>query len=141
MAWKWPKCTKKSTGAIIIFKLSNCDIFSNAKGMTFDTDTKEWKKLVSFFRSKKDEKWVDNNMSESKKLKRLDYIFGPIADGGISRSSLNPKAIKPKKYQLCLKTQDIADDFYMDGKNVYKVIYFVGNQKVETKDKRQRVPK
>ena len=70
-----------------------------------------------------------NGLSESKKLKSLDYIFGPIADGGFRppvqpNRNWNPKAFKPIKYQLCLQTQAMADAFYNDGKNVEKVIFF-----------------
>ena len=134
MAHKWSDRRKKPQTAVIVFKMcgdthsGDTNIFSTRNGTNFQDVTDDWKKVIRFFRFKKNLKMVDG-LSESKELKSLDYIFGPIADGGIRpplqpNRNWNPKAFKPIKYQLCLQTQAMADDFYNDGKNVEKVIFF-----------------
>ena len=126
MAHKWSDRKKKSQTAVIVFRIyGDTELFSSRKGKKFDHDSDEWKKVIKFFRFKKNIQLV-NGASESRKLKRLDYIFGPIADGGIQPGNpkWKPVAFKPMKYQLCLQTQAMADDFYNDGKNVEKAIFF-----------------
>ena len=111
--------------AVIVFRiLGDTNIFSSKKGQKFDNDSDGWKNVIKFFRSGK--KNIVGGPSEGKKLKALDFIFGPIADGGIQPGNpkWKPVAFKPKKYQLCLQTPAMADDFYNDGKNVEKAIFF-----------------
>ena len=134
MAHKWSDRRKKPQTAVIVFKMcgdtqpGDTNIFSKRNGKSFQAVSDDWKKVIRFFRFKKNLKMVDG-LSESKQLKSLDYIFGPIADGKIRpplqpNRNWNPKAFKPIKYQLCLQTQAMADAFYNDGKNVEKVIFF-----------------
>ena len=138
MAYNWGEREKKSQNlrkqdsAVVIFKVdNNPEIFTSRYGKEFfDRDIHEWKQTVKFFRSKKDDSYVGKN--KAKDLKRMSYMFGPIADGGIDpRQQLDPRFYgKPKKYQLCLKSQEMADDLYKSGANVEQVIFFDGGQKV-----------
>ena len=70
------------------------------------------------------------DLEEKRILERLDYIFGPVADGrfyipkGWPNVPWEPQAFDPMWYQLCLKNKEIADAFYNYGKNVYKTIFF-----------------
>ena len=112
---------------MIVFRIyGDADIFSLREVQIFDNDSDEWEKVIKFFRSKKDSKEVNDDATESKRLKRLDYIFGPIADKKFQpwNPKWKPVAFKPLKYQLCLRTPAMADDFYNDGKNVDKAIFF-----------------
>ena len=114
---------------MIVFKLDDSkNLFLSRNGESFNEDCNEWCKVVKFFRNGM-KTTPDVSDSEAKKFKRLDYIFGPIADGGISRPRPRfkdwiPKAHQPLMYQLCLQSQAMADVFYNDGNNVDKVIFF-----------------
>ena len=128
MAHEWcERRRKKSQTAVIVFKiLDGIDVFSSRKGQNFDNDSDDWKKVIKFFRSGKKSEIV-GGPSKAKKLRSLDYIFGPIAGDGVRPKlpSWKPKAFNnPMRYQLCLRTPAMADDFYNDGKNVEKAIFF-----------------
>ena len=112
---------------IVFYILGDTNIFSSKKGQKFDNDSDDWKNVIKFFRSGK--KNMVGGPSEGKKLKALDFIFGPIADGHGPFRPNSPKwkpvaFNNPMKYQLCLQTQAMADDFNNDGKNVEKAIFF-----------------
>ena len=115
--------TKKHE-AIVIFELKNPEeMFKNFSGREYLEDTEDWYESVKFFRSGGN---VGGKPME-KKLRKLDFIFGPIADGGVSRTTTrnpDPKPMKDGSYQLCIKSADMADDFYNYGENIHKTIFF-----------------
>ena len=109
---------KRSTEAILIFKITNNEtVFHKKSGKEFREASEEWKRVVKFFKFKKDVSKVDNiSNAEARELKKLDYIFGPLRFDGIDRTS-GPTAWNPSKYQLCLKTSSMAEVFYNQGHN------------------------
>ena len=131
MAWKWPERAKKPNSAIVVFKLHDNNIFSQADGQEFIQDNDEWEKVIKYFRSNKDrEKFLNNNMDKEDELLDTDYIFGLVADGG-DWSNLNITPITPYRNhdnsltkQLCIRSRRLAKKFYNSGKNVHKVIFF-----------------
>ena len=126
MAYEWPRKNQKENGAILVFKLSDPSIFSRTKSLDFEEDSLKWQKLIRYFRSEQKKLHLSGTDISEKTLRKLDYIFGPLADGGYKKS--NPIALRSKvddklQYQLCIKTYDFADDFYNDRKNIHKVIF------------------
>ena len=126
MANEWARRCRREDTAVIIFK-TNCEILSNKKECIFQNDCKAWKEVVQYFRSKKDRRKSNTKAQKAKEFNQYDYIFGPIADGGIYQRTFPPNPIKPIKYQLCLKNQDLADEFFNEGNNVEEVIFFCDN--------------
>lgn len=115
---------------MIVFK-NDVDIFTKKKNFKYLKDTKEWEEAIKFFRNKKNKINLDISSDAATLLKKSRYIFGPIADGGIAPiKKWHPKAIKPLKYQLCLRKEDIAEKFFNEGRNVQEVIFF--NEDIQT---------
>ena len=123
MAHEWPKKSKKIDTAVIVFKI-NCDMFMNRRECIFSEPTTAWAEVVKFFRCSKDTKKSNIEQKKAKEFRKYDFIFGPIADGGIYQRTFPPNPIKPLKYQLCLKNQDMADEIFNEGKNIEEVIFF-----------------
>ena len=117
---------KRSTEAIVIFKLTNNEtVFQKKSGKEFDSASEEWTQVIKFFKFGKDVSKVDGSNARARELKNLDYIFGPLRDKGFERTpEWTPEAWQPPKYQLCLKTSKMAEDFYNQGYNIHKVIFF-----------------
>jgi hypothetical protein len=110
---------------VIVFKQKK-DVFSSRKGREFLDDNEEWKRTVGFFRSGKDYKWVNGQRKKGKELLGCPYIFGPISKDGNDRKIPNwsPRARKPTVFELCLKDDLLAEDFYDSGHNIHKTIFF-----------------
>ena len=129
MAHKWSDRRNKPQTAVIVFMLiGGDDIFFGKDGLQFNEDSDQWSTVIRYFRNKMNAKSANIPLPEAKTLKRKDYIFGPIADDNMrpvpKSHKWKPRAFKPLKYQLCLQTQEMADAFYNDRKNVHKVIFF-----------------
>ena len=129
MAHKWSDRKKNPQTAVIVFMLiGDSDIFSGKDGRQYKEDSEEWCTVIRYFRNRMDAKRANILLTEAMILKRLHYIFGPIADDNMrpipKSRKWKPKAFKLLKYQLCLQTQEMADAFYNNRKNVHKVIFF-----------------
>ena len=137
MACEWPKVSKKACEATVIFK-NDPTIFSRTQGKEFSGENLEiWEQVVRFYRSRKNRDFLNNQSAISAKtLKKLDYIFGPVATDGINpRRNFNPLPGPQNEvhFQFCLKSHDMANDFYNGGKNVHQVIFFGEGPKVSTR--------
>jgi len=140
-AFKWSRGFDKywPDAAVVVFKLENKKIFSGYKGKTFEGYSKDWKEVVSYFRNK--ESHLDANISKSKgiNLKKLKYFYGPCSMDGdkVKNVDWKPKTrmknyeayrdgIESPKYvhQLCLKDDELADDFYNRGLNIHQILFF-----------------
>ena len=135
MANAWSQRSKKYGSAIIVFKLSDdaespsgVEWFSNSKGQRLLEGSDDWNKAVMYFRNGQDRRKADITRQRAGQLSRYDYLFGPIARDGRWRMRGNPTPqLNPEdavEYQLCIKTQDSADTFYNEGRNIQKVIFF-----------------
>jgi len=125
-AHKWPQqMMKKPNSAVIVFEVKS-DIFSSRKGLQFHEANEDWKNTVGFFRNGKDHKWVNNSSSKAKSLKRQSYILGPISRDGSEKRRQNwcPQARIPQIFELCLKDDLLAEDFYDSGNNIKQAIFF-----------------
>ena len=114
---------------MIVFKNEVNTFTSRKKRIEYLGDNSEWQETIKFFRSDQNTNpLVSLNITvpRRKQLEKSEYIFGPIADGGIDPNRrLHPTAINPKKYQICLRNPDIADDFFKEGQNVEEVIFLL----------------
>ena len=121
----WPqKMMRKPNSAVIVFKLKS-DVFANRKGIQFCDASKEWENTVGFFRNGKDYKWVSGR-KRGKELTASNFILGPISKDGKDKNlpSWFPRPRKPMVFELCLKDDLLAEDFYDLGNNIYQTIFF-----------------
>ena len=140
LAYKWCNKIHKHNEAIIVFKLYSNDIFDKWPGMTFKDSSHDWKNIIKYYRAgKQSPASSDMTIDTELSVDETNYIFGPIADGGINPNSFNfkPKALKPHKYQLCLKSEEIAKEFYNEGKNIERIIFYCEGQTEKKKHKPQ----
>ena len=138
-AFEWARGFRKNwpNSAIVVFKIKDKTIFSNKKCKKFEDDSKEWKEVVSFFRN--NENHLDAKISKSKgyALKKFEYLYGPcsmdgdkVKNGDFWTPTARQKNYDSKcpahnfTYQLCLKDDSLADDFYNKGLNIHKVLFF-----------------
>jgi len=124
-AHKWPQqMMKKPNSAVIIFEVKS-DTFSSRKGLQYHEANKDWENTVGFFRNGKDYNWVDSR-KKGQSLVRQPFILGPISKDGSEKRRHNwcPKARNPQIFELCLKDDLLAEDFYDCGKNIKQVIFF-----------------
>ena len=123
-ALDWSRKMGMKTTAVVVFKVEN-NIFENYSTHELSKDDPEmWSKTISYFRNQhKDVK--------HKWLRKLDMIFGPVSMDG-QKNEKNPQW-KPRIrkdnfsnhiYQLCLKNDDLSEDFYNRGLNVERIFFF-----------------
>ena len=119
---------------MVVFKNDVNTFTSRKKRLEYLEDNSEWQETIKFFRSNKGRMstvTLNITIARRKQLEKSEYIFGPIADGGIIPPSNGrwrqdpPRAINPKKYQICLTTPDIAEAFFKEGQNVEEVIFLL----------------
>jgi len=128
-AHRWPqKMMKKPNSAVVVFKIDNMDIFSNSprKGKEFSEANSEWEKTVGYYRNNRDFKnWFDTK-KKGKKVDSYHFIFGPISRDGKDNKmrTWKPRPRDPLIYELCLKDDLLAEDFYNKGRNIHKTIFF-----------------
>lgn len=123
-AHHWPQSMmKKSNTAVLVFKIKN-DAFTESKGLTFDTADENWEKCVGFFRNGKDSAWAKGR--KARELKGASFICGPISKDGskIKYAHWRPSPRSPLMFQLCLKNEFLAEEFFNSGENIYKAIFF-----------------
>ena len=137
---------RKAATAVLVFKAST-DLFQESDGKTFPDDCEEWKSVVTFFRSQKGQFESSARLSrqEKQRYKKLKYIFGPMSGDGlnvsVSQNNENciflksfwfqarnpewvPTPILPLKFQLCIRDEGLAEEFYDGGVNIEKVVFF-----------------
>ena len=122
-AHRWPQSMmKKSDTAVLVFKIRN-DAFTQSNGLTFDTANENWERCVGFFRNSMDSAWVKGR--KAKELKDAAFIYGPISKDGSKTKYANwrPCPRSPLMFQLCLKSDFLAKDFFNSGENIHKVIF------------------
>ena len=142
-ALNWSKKMRKQSNAIVVFKLEEKSweksIFAGIKGIKFPEDNEGWSEAVKYFRHAQDDEYAEQqriSISKRKSLRSSKYIFGPISMDGSNkqRSNWTPRARRKDKdrrntleniyFQLCLKDEDLVDQFYDKGKNIEKVLFF-----------------
>jgi len=139
-AFDWSKHFNRCRpdAAVVVFKLKDKTIFSERKGKTFAGYGKEWTETVSYFRNKANH--IDAKISRSKgiKLKEFKYFYGPCSNDGdkVKFENFKPGARMTKEhragresvskyvYQLCLKDDCLAEDFYNRGLNIHQILFF-----------------
>ena len=146
-AFEWARGFRKNwpNSAIVVFKIKDKTIFTNndRKCKRFDDDSKEWKEVVSYFRN--NENHLEARISKSKgtNLKKFESLYGPcsmdgdkVKNGDFWTPTARQKKYDPLRardgkgpahnftYQLCLKDDLLADDFYNKGLNIHKVLFF-----------------
>lgn len=121
--WWSQSMMKKENSAVVVFKLQN-KVFLERKGKQFLVDSDEWRSAVRYFRNKKDSSKC--GVKKAKEFKGCPYMFGPISRDGSSVKLPNwsPKARIPTVFELCIKDDFMAEEFYNSGLNIYKTIFF-----------------
>lgn len=92
---------QKATGAVLIYDFSLNDF----EGIDLSYSERLWKNTVKYYRRGATKDIIDNE----KELENVDYIFGPMSKGGFgSENETWEPRIKPGKYQLCIKSSNMA---------------------------------
>ena len=141
-AYEWGKGFRRnwSNPAIVVFKIKDKTILSERSCRTFDRDSKVWKESISYFRNNQNHLDAKISRSQGRHLKTFEYFFGPCSMDGskVDRADWKPTARMknyeawrdgrdpaPKYvYQLCLKEDMLADDFYNKGLNIHQILFF-----------------
>ena len=110
-AEKWPKMMRKKNSAIIVFR-NDKTILSGGK--EFSAAEQKWKDMVRYYRNDK------VFFKAGKAFDKIKYIFGPLTyDREQAKTNPTPRE---NYFQLCLKNQDLADDFFK--KNIEEIVFF-----------------
>ncbi|KAL9959787.1 hypothetical protein ACROYT_G033143 [Oculina patagonica] len=104
-ALNWAKSTT-SKPAMLIFQVSRRDYLDDARKLNLYENEERWHEIVSSFRSGK------KTAKTRKSLDAYDLIEGPVAKR--TRSETPDEFMfepKPSSYQMCLISDDFADEF------------------------------
>jgi len=118
-AEQWPGKYKRESQAVIVFK-NNKEILSGGK--EFSRVDEKWKDMVKWYRNRKDVKDSGISRYKGKEFDKFKYIFGPMTAD--FNSALTNPTQRGNKVQLCLKEDNLAEDFYNYGKNIEEIIFF-----------------
>ena len=68
----------------------------------------------------------NNSSKKARLLNKQFFILGPISRDGIEnrRQNWRPEARNPHIFELCLKDDLLAEDFYDSGNNIKQAIFF-----------------
>ena len=120
----WSQMIRKRNRSVIVFRIEEPDeVFGDVKipdGEDFPTTNDDWKNLVKWYRGD------ERNNRFTKQDKKLSYIYGPVSKCRESSAKRwNPIRMEDDRgklmFQLCIKNQDLADNFYI---NIAQVIFF-----------------
>ena len=115
-AEKWPKMMRKRSSAIIVFR-NDQTILSGGK--EFSSAEQKWKDMVRYYRNDKVFSKAGISSHRGKAFHKFKYIFGPLTyDREQAKTNPTPRE---NYFQLCLKNQDLADDFFK--KNIEEIIF------------------
>ena len=103
-ALNWANNTTEKP-AVLIFRVNRQEHLDNARNLNLYENGEKWREIVSSFRSGK------RTAKTRKSLAEYDLIEGPAAT--IARNESGELVIdpKPSSYQMCLISDDFADNF------------------------------
>ena len=121
--WSMKRFTNKPSKAILQFKVPKLFLASKKDGVDlcqkYDKGMKIWREIVRFHRSQ-----GHDAMNMKLVLRRSSYIIGPLSNDGcwhIHKSDPNwPKLLNTSWNQLCLRNNEIADQF---DRFLYKIAF------------------
>ena len=113
-AVSWSKSTTAKP-ALLIFK--GVDYVDHNRKLTLSENDRQWNELVTSFR-------MDNVTAtdEESLVRKYDFIEGPVAM--VTRSDTSSDVVlvpKPSSYQMCLISDDFADEFH---KNLHSILFY-----------------
>ena len=113
-ALNWAKSTT-SKPAILVFQFSHTD-YLNASKLNLENNLEKWREIVSSFRSGR------RTAKTRESLRKYDLIEGPMATVRRTQTSdeLTLEPI-PRSYQLCLNSEDFADEFQ---RTLHSILFF-----------------
>ena len=114
-ALNWAKSTT-SKPAMLIFQINRHEYLDDARKLNLYENEKQWHEIVSSFRSGK------NTAKTRKSLGEYDLIEGPVAK--MTRSEISDEFVfepKPSSYQMCLISEDFADEFLQ---TLHSIMFF-----------------
>ena len=103
-ALNWAKCTT-SKPAMLVFQVNREQYLDNARKLDLEQDHERWYEIVSSFRS------GIKTAKTRKSLGAYDLIEGPVATVRKTESGDLMIEPKPSSYQMCLISDDFADEF------------------------------
>ena len=119
-AYKWTKTRGHFTSAVLVFRVNKVELRGDDNDNGLDLRKperkKEWREVVSQFRSGRPDKKFRKDLNRN-----YQFIEGPMA----SLSSKNPRLDYPKQkdgtYQLCVRNEDCAELF---DRSLHSVVFF-----------------
>jgi len=113
--------------SIVVFKVNN-RIFNNKCGVQWSQPNWEWSQAVKFFRSGQDCFMSGVCQFYAQRLLQLDYAIGPMVESldvvpGWQVMNWTPLPKTPLALQLCIKSEFMAQDFYMNAEQLTYVDY------------------
>ncbi|KAL9959790.1 hypothetical protein ACROYT_G033146 [Oculina patagonica] len=103
-ALNWAKSTT-SKPAMLMFQVNRRDYLDDARKLNLYENEERWHEIVSSFRSGK------KTAKTRKSLSEYDLIEGPVSTVNRSESGELVVEPKPSSYQMCLISDDFADEF------------------------------